>query len=188
MNHAANHLGGGAISICFKSCNLPIKYEFRIKWWLGIAGIKAGTSYHDLAVTHPNQNGPYLQITPWSIPQLYHLILTLISCYIAKVHEAVTCYTEERKSSARKRKTDHILKCTVQQSIADKKSTQCTSSIHYGCYIPVSNISCRLVNGKPNCTAKLFSRYFEIFEQGITISLTWRGCHGIYSELTQKKY
>lgn len=58
----ANHLGGGLFPYVSKSCNLPIKYEvFGLKWWLGIAGIKAGTSYHDSAVMHPNQNWPYLQ-------------------------------------------------------------------------------------------------------------------------------
>jgi len=64
MNHAANHLGE-TISVRFKSCNLPIKYEvFGLEWWLGIAGIKAGTSYHDSALMRPNQNWPYLQVTP----------------------------------------------------------------------------------------------------------------------------
>lgn len=54
--------GGGVYFHMFQSCNLPIKYEvFGLKWWLGIAGIKAGTSYHDSAVKHLNQNWPYLQ-------------------------------------------------------------------------------------------------------------------------------
>lgn len=66
----------------------------------------------------------------------------------------------------------YILKCKVQQIIRDKMLTQHTSSIHYGCYIPVSNINCRLANGKQNCTAKLFSRNCEIFKQGTTISLS----------------
>lgn len=123
MSYTANHLEG-TTSVCFKSCNLPIKYEvFWLKWWTGTAGIKAGTSYHDPAVMHPNQNWPYLQITPWSI-QLYHLILTLISYNIANVHEAASCYTEDRKSSVRKRKTDHIkYKICSQQGICSLKKT-----------------------------------------------------------------